>query len=224
MENEAKIVYPATTAYVRTLLPKSEGYLLRLEEEAHRDGVPIIQPEVAQYMRVLMQLHRPTRILEIGAATGYSASVMALSLPAGEIDTIELNAETARIAAEHFEELTTFHPEVSVRLHVGPAEAVISDLKGPYDFVFIDAAKAHYSAFFEGAYPLVRPGGLIVSDNVLFRGMITDDALILPKYKTIVKRMRQYLEMISEHSRLTTSILSIGDGVALSYKREADGA
>ncbi|GAU76954.1 O-methyltransferase [Fusibacter sp. 3D3] len=215
----AKIVDQHVECYVRSLLPEHTGLLKVLEQFAKLHNVPIIHPEIAQYMSVLLEIAKPTRILEIGTAIGYSASVFASHMKRGHIDTIELNAIMAEKARETFEDLNKSVPEVSLSIHLGDAKDVIKTLEGPYDMIFIDAAKGHYQTFFETAYDLLSKNGIIVSDNVLYKGMVATDDYIVKRKITIVKRMRKYLEFITTHPNLETTVLTMGDGLAISYKK-----
>ena len=146
---ESKIVDQHVESYIRSLLPEHSGLLKELETFAGLHKVPIIHPEIAQYMTVFLNITKPKRILEIGTAIGYSASIFAHSMKVGHIDTIELNEIMAEKARETFNTLEDILPEVSVTLHLGDAKDVIKTLDGPYDIIFIDAAKGHYQAFFE---------------------------------------------------------------------------
>ncbi|MDK2937616.1 MAG: hypothetical protein PWP62_2624, partial [Eubacteriaceae bacterium] len=103
---------------------------------------------------------------------------------------------------------------------VGDAQEVVKELSEPYDMIFLDGAKGHYIHLLPDCLRLLKPGGLIISDNVLFKGMIATNELVIRRKITIVKRMRRYLQEISNHPALLTSILPLGDGLAISLKRE----
>lgn len=210
--------------YIRTLLPKSTGLLSELEHYAYEHRVPIVQPEIAQYLKVLMRIHKPIRVLEIGTAIGYSAALMAEQMKAGVIETIELKSEMVSIAGETFEKLKLYKPDVEIIQHHGDAIGVLEQMNSKFDMIFIDASKGHYKAFFELCMPMLNPQGLIVSDNVLYKGMVATNLYLVRRKITIVKRMRTYLDFISNHPELDTTVLPMGDGMAISYKKEADGA
>lgn len=210
--------------YIRTLLPKSSGLLSELERYADEHRVPIVQPEIAQYLKVLMKVHKPMSILEIGTAIGYSATLMAEQMEKGVIETIELKSEMVSIAAETFEKLKQYRPNVEIIQHHGDAISVLEKMGGNFDLIFIDASKGHYKAFFELCMPMLKSNGLIVSDNVLYKGMVATNLYLVRRKITIVKRMRTYLDYISNHPELDTTVLPMGDGMAISYKKEADGA
>lgn len=210
--------------YIRTLLPKSSGLLGELERYAEDHRVPIVQPEIAQYLKVLMKIHKPLRVLEIGTAIGYSATLMAEQMEKGVIETIELKKEMVSIAGETFEKLKLYKPNVDIIQHHGDAIGVLEKIDSKFDLIFIDASKGHYKAFFELCMPMLNPCGLIVSDNVLYKGMVATNLYLVRRKITIVKRMRTYLDFISNHPELDTTVLPMGDGMAISYKKEADGA
>ncbi len=198
---------------IRKVLPDREGILKELEVFAMENHVPIIEPEGAQVLRFLTSYHRPKRVLEVGAAIGYSAFVLSENMvEGGHIDTIERNPRRAALARENLKRME----KVTVHLHEGDAEEVLETLDGTYDFIFIDAAKGQYRKFFDLVEPKLRPGGIIVSDNVLFKGFIAQPELVRRRDRTIVRRMNDYLAFLSNHDRYTTTILPIGDGMALS--------
>ncbi len=210
--------------YIRSLLVEPVGLLAELEIYAKENNVPIIQPEAANFMRVLFKLLKPKVVLEIGTAIGYSASFMALEMQSGQIDTIELSDVMIAKAEETFERLKIEKPTVDVTIHKGDAKEILPYLTKTYDVIFIDAAKGHYKAFLDICLPKLKPGGVVISDNVLYKGMVATNLYLIRRKITIVKRMRAYLSYITDHSELDTTILSIGDGIAISYKKEANGA
>ncbi len=207
------INYEYIIRYLRDILPKREGIMAELEAFAKEYDVPISQPETMKLLEVLIRLGRIQSVLEIGCAIGYSAIGMALA-GAEQITTVEISDDAARVARENFrkaglaERITLFH---------GDAKEVLPTLTGQYDMVFLDAAKAQYGNFFPHCLRLLKPGGLLVSDNVLYKGMTATDELVQHRKITIVKRLRQYLAMLSSMPELETSVLPVGDGVALSY-------
>lgn len=224
MNNSCHIVDPLVESYIRSLLKKREGLLEDLENFAFLHHVPIVHPEVAQYLKVMCALNKPRSILEIGTAIGYSASVMALEMGVGSIDTIELNETNAELAKKTFNELGKLVPDVQVNLHEGDAREVIPNLNKTFDWIFIDAAKGHYKAFLDLCLPLLNEGGMIISDNVLYKGMVASNHYLVRRKITIVKRMRRYLEHISQSEELETTILPIGDGLAMTLRKRGEDA
>jgi predicted O-methyltransferase YrrM len=206
-----------TNEYIRNTLRKSDGLLKELEEYAAENHVPIITPEVARLLVVLGKLVKPVRILEVGTAIGYSAILLAGTLmQGGRIDTIERQEEMIIKARENIKRAGL---ENTIGIIAGDAEEVLRCLDKQYDMVFLDAAKGQYPEFLPDCLRMLKKGGLLVSDNVLYKGMIANEQLIVRRKRTIVNRLRSYLETLCDDPSLDTSILSAGDGVALSYKR-----
>ena len=203
--------------YIRELLPSNGKLLSSMEEYALENNVPIVHPEVAQFLKVLIRMNKPKRILEVGTAIGYSALVMASCMDGGKILTIERNADIINVANEN---ISKSNYKDNIEIIEGDAEEVLNSLEGKFDFIFLDAAKGHYKDFFSIFIEKLNPGGIVVSDNILFKGMIATDDLVVRRKKTIVKRMRDYLEFISSEESLETTVIPIGDGVAISYKKE----
>jgi predicted O-methyltransferase YrrM len=211
------ISYEYINKYIRNTIKKNEGLLAELEDFALENHVPVIQPEVAKLLEVLGKTLKPGSILEIGTAIGYSAILMSRILkPGGKIDTIdryELMVERAK------ENIKRAGLADVINIIVGDAADVLRCLDKRYDLIFLDAAKGQYIEFFPDCMRLLNKGGILFSDNVLYKGMIANDELVVRRKKTIVKRMREYLDLICREEALETSIIPIGDGVAVSYKK-----
>jgi len=203
------------TEYLHSLFPQKDAFLSELEEYAEKFEVPIIHPEVRAFLEVVCKIHKPKRILEVGTAIGYSASVFAKQLPKdGRVITIERDPDMTQLALSNIEKAGL---DDVIRVIEGEALEVLSCLDSKFDIIFIDAAKGYYNEFLELTLPLINDGGLIISDNVLYKGMTATDELVKRRQKTIVGRMRDYLTLLCEHKNLTTSVLPLGDGVAISY-------
>lgn len=203
--------------YIRNTLRQSEGLIKELEEFAKVQHVPVITPEVAKLLIVLGRLIKPVRILEIGTAIGYSSILLSgILAPGGRIDTIERQEEMLIKAHGNIKKAGL---ENTISIIAGEAEEVLRCLDKQYDLIFMDAAKGQYPEFLPECMRMLKRGGLLVSDNVLYKGMVASDDLVVRRKKTIVNRMRSYLETLCEDPTLDTSILPVGDGVALSYKR-----
>jgi predicted O-methyltransferase YrrM len=206
------------TSYIRDITPQRTGQLKILEDYARENNVPIIEPEVGQLIKVLLKLHKPKEILEVGTAIGYSALLMGQNLEGDwSITTMERNPQMIEKARENFRESGL---EDRIRIIEGDARETFPHLTKKYDFIFLDAAKGQYMEFLGYAKDLLKPGGLIVSDNVLYKGMVASDDLVVRRKRTIVNRLREFLEYISNMQGYTSSVLPLGDGVALTYKEE----
>lgn len=211
------INYEYVNEYIRNTIKPTDGILTELEKFASENHVPIVHPEVARLMLVLGNLVRPARILEVGTAIGYSAILFSTILqPGGKIDTVERYDVMVDRAKGNIKKAGL---EDTINVIMGDAIEVLRCLDKQYDIVFLDAAKGQYMEFLPECLRMLRHGGLLVSDNVLYKGMVATDDLVVRRKKTIVKRMRDYLDYICRCDDLETSIIPIGDGVALSYKK-----
>jgi len=203
--------------YIRKTIKGNDGILKELEIFAQQNHVPIVQPEVARFLIVMGSMLKPERILEVGTAIGYSAILLSSVLrPGGKLDTIdryELMVDRAR------QNIIRAGREKTINIITGDAAEVLRCLDKRYDMVFLDAAKGQYMEFLPECLRMLNKGGLMISDNVLYKGMIANDDLVVKRKKTIVKRMRDYLEYICSIDELETSIIPLGDGVAVSYRK-----
>lgn len=204
--------------YIRGVLEPTQGIVREMEQYAAQNKIPIIHPEVAKLLEVLIMAHNSGRILEIGTAIGYSAIIMAKA--AGEkgiVDTIEINEGMISQATEY---IRAAGLENRVNVLQGDAREALKQMNGSYDLIFIDGAKGHYEEMFNSSLERLRTGGIIICDNVLFRGMVASSGLVKRRKITIVKRMRKFLKYITSHPRLNTAIIPIGDGLSISCRRE----
>ncbi len=213
---EDNINFDYITRYIRRTLKPSQGQILDMERYAKEKEVPISQPESIKLIELLIKIGGVERVLEVGSAIGYSAIRMALS-GAQYIDTIEINEDAARVARDNIEKAGLTD---RISLYEGDAKDVLPTLEGSYDLIFIDAAKGQYNEFFKEGMRLLKKGGILVSDNILYKGMTATDELVLHRKITIVKRLRAFVDMLCNHPKLDTDILPLGDGVAISVKCE----
>lgn len=213
-----KINQDYITKYLSEVLPESKGILKELEKYAEENAVPVIYPEVKYLLDVLCKMTKPKRILEIGTAIGYSAIVMSKALCDNVyITTVEVDPDMAKQARQNFEK----SGNDNIRIIEDDGITVLDSLSSKFDLIFIDAAKGYYNEFLERCLTLINDGGVIICDNVLYKGMTaTDELLLRHRQKTIVVRMREFLDKICNHKNLTTSIIPIGDGVSVSYYKE----
>ncbi len=205
------------TEYIRNTIKKNDGLLLELEQYAAENHVPIIQPEVSALMRVIGNVHKPKKLLEVGTAIGYSSILFSEFLSQGGIiDTIERNDAMLEQANLNIRKAGL---KDTINVIAGDAIEVLACLNKNYDMIFLDAAKGQYNEFLEHSKRMLNKGGLLVSDNVLYKGMIATDTLVVRRKKTIVNRMRTFLHDLCQDEDFETSIIPIGDGVALSYRK-----
>ncbi|MEE0867279.1 MAG: O-methyltransferase [Clostridia bacterium] len=205
--------------YLDSLIPDKSMFLNELRERSAREEsyAPIVQRSTEQFIVTLMQMLKPHRVLEVGTAVGYSAILMADNLPEeSRIITIERYKKHADIAIDN---IFASGNEKRIKVIEGEASEVLHWLEGSFDFVFLDAAKGQYIEFLPDILRLLKKGGVLLSDNILYHGMVEDDEKIVRRKETIVKRLHMYLEKITDCAELTTSIIPIGDGVALSVRK-----
>lgn len=213
------IVEERLITYINSLDNGNTKLLEEIEKEAHENYVPVIRKETQNLLKLLLAMNRPKRILEVGTAVGFSALLMEEYNPTDcKITTIENYEKRIPIAKENF--LRAGKQNV-IELIEGDAAYVLKELKEPYDFIFMDAAKGQYINFLPEIMRLLKSGGVLVSDNVLQDGDIIESRFaVTRRNRTIHKRMRDYLYEITHVKELTTSVLPIGDGVTISVKKE----
>ena len=213
------IVDERFSTYVASLEAPEEPLLERIEAEALAARVPIIRKETQSFLKTLLVLHKPRKVLEIGTAVGFSALLMSAYLPeGGHITTIENYEKRIPIARENFRQAGK---EGEISLIQGDALAVMKELTEAYDFIFMDAAKGQYIYYLPEAVRLLAPGGVLISDNVLQGGDVLESRFAVERRdRTIHSRMREYLYELKHLDQLQTSILPLGDGVALSVRKK----
>lgn len=205
--------------FLDELIPDRGEFLteLRRKSALEESYAPIVQKSTEQLIVTLLNLIKPKRVLEVGTAVGYSAILMADNLPEDStIVTIERYKKHADIAVDN---VFASGYEKKIKVIEGEAAEVLHWLDGSFDFIFLDAAKGQYIEFLPDILRLLKSGGVILSDNILYHGMVEDEEKIERRKITIVKRLHMYLEEIMSNEVLTTSIIPIGDGVALSVKK-----
>lgn len=212
------IVDERMVTYIRSLEVPESAVIEAIEQEALRDRVPIIRKEMQSFLKVLLMIKRPMRILEVGAAVGFSSILMSEYMPeGGHITTIENYDKRIPIARANFKRAGK---EEEIDLIEGDALEVMQGLEGPYDLIFVDAAKGQYIHYLPEVMRLLGSDGVLVSDNVLQEGDIIESRFAVERRnRTIHSRMREYLYELKHHDQLQTSIIPLGDGVALSVKR-----
>jgi len=215
------IVEERMRTYINSLDPGNTEFLEALEKEALSSGVPIIRREMQSFIKVLLAVKKPKRILEVGTAVGFSTLLMCEYGPQDlEITTIENYEKRIPIAKENF---LRAGRNSQITLLEGDAGQILKELEPAYDMIFMDAAKGQYIHWLEDVIRLLGPEGVLLSDNVLQEGEIIESHyLVERRNRTIYKRMREYLYTLKHEERLLTSILPLGDGAALSIKKPLD--
>ena len=206
--------------YIKNYLKEKSYFydekLNSLRVYAEENNVPIISKECENLLLLLGKLINPYRILEIGTAIGYSAILLSsILIENGRLDTIEKSDKMIRMARENVKD---FGLTSKINIIEGDAIEVLNFLEKKYDIIFLDGAKAQYIEFLPHIKRLLRDNGLLISDNVLYKGMIADDRLVKKRKITIVRNLRKYIDEITNGKCFITSVLPVGDGIALSYK------
>jgi predicted O-methyltransferase YrrM len=197
--------------------PDDEGIVGEIEQEALEAEVPIIRKETKEWIKTMLLLQRPVKVLEVGTAVGFSAIYMSRYLPEnGHITTIEKWEPRIEQAKINFKRAGV---EDKITLLEGDAADWLSKLTGTFDLIFMDAAKGQYIHFLPDVVRLLAEGGVLISDNVLQDGEVLDSRYVVERRnRTIHSRMREYLYTLKNHQGLETSIIPLGDGIALSVK------
>lgn len=213
----SKITYEYITSYLEAIEKKDEDIIEEIKKEAIKNNVPIIKTEVKQLLEVLLSIHKPNNILEIGTAVGYSAIIMSKYIGEnGKITSIEKSDKMYEKAKENIKKAKK---EKVINIINGDAVNVLEKLDGEYDIIFMDAAKGQYLTFLPHCLRLLKTGGILISDNVLQGGFVAKSRFSIPRrQRTIHQRMRQYIWDLNHMENLQTSILPISDGVTISYK------
>ena len=209
------------TQYIHSLDQGHGAFCDQIAKTARAGRVPIIRKETQSFLKVMMLMNRPARVLEVGTAVGFSAILMSEYLPEGShITTIENYEKRIPIARNNFKRAGK---EEQITLIEGDALEVMKTLEGPYDFIFMDAAKGQYIHYMPEAVRLLSDGGILMSDNVLQDGDIIESRFAVERRnRTIHSRMRDYLYELKHSDVLETSIIPLGDGVALSIKKKKE--
>lgn len=212
------IVDERFVTYINSLDSGNSPFLEELEKRAKEDFVPIIRREMQSFLKVFLAMQQPKTVLEVGTAIGFSAILMCENLLAdSHVTTIENYEKRIPVAKENF--IRSGYAD-RITLLNGDAAQILKELEGPYDFIFMDAAKGQYIHFLPEVLRLMRPGSVLISDNVLQDGDIIESHFAVERRnRTIHKRMREYLYALKHDQRLVTSIIPLGDGITISvYK------
>jgi predicted O-methyltransferase YrrM len=205
-------------SYIEGLILERNPLLTEMEFYAREHNVPIMELEGIETMLQLLRIHGTKKILEVGTAIGYSAIRMAEVLPAAQIVTIERDDERAQVAVE-FIERSAYKERIT--LIKGDALEVEEQISGhaPFDAIFIDAAKGQYKKFFEMYSSYLSSDGMIITDNVLFKGLVAEPEIESKRIRNLVKKIDDFNKWLMKHPDYISVILPVGDGVAISKRR-----
>ena len=212
------IVDERIVTFINSMETENSEILETIEREALAAKVPIIRKEMQSFLKTLLMILKPMRVLEVGTAVGFSAILMSELIPAdGRITTIENYEKRIPLAKDNFRRAGK---EEVITLLEGDALDILPTLTEEYDFIFMDAAKGQYIHFLPQVLRLLKRGGVLLSDNVMQDGTVIESRFAVERRdRTIHARIREYLYELKHHDLLQTSILPLGDGVALSVKK-----
>ncbi|HWO95379.1 MAG TPA: O-methyltransferase [Bacillus sp. (in: firmicutes)] len=206
--------------YIESLIPSRSPLLEEMERYAKDEQVPIMELIGIETLLQLLRIQQPANILEIGTAIGYSAIRMATAVPKAEIVTIERDKERYDKAL-YF--IGKANKEQQIHVLFGDAFEVTEEIqsKAPYDMIFIDAAKGQYQKFFELFEPFLSKDGMIISDNVLFKGYVAqaEEKIETKRIRSLTTKIKKYNDWLMSHPDFQTMILPIGDGIAITKRR-----
>lgn len=207
------INYDYIENYIRNLIPEKKHEFLEMRNYAKENHIPIIEEESEEFLKFLISIQKPKKVLELGTAMAYSAIVLTSSQSSIEfMKTIEIRDDMVELAKENIKK---FSLEDRIEVVHGDAYEVLEKEFEKYDFIFIDAAKGQYQKYFNLAIKNLNEDGIIICDNVLFKGMIANQELVKKRKITIVKRLRKFLKDIENDENYISSVVPIGDGMLL---------
>jgi len=212
------IIDERIVTFINSLETENSEQLEAIEKEALESYIPIIKKETQSFLKVLLNIQKPMRILEVGTAVGFSALLMGEYGPLDcKITTIEKYQKRIPVAKENFKRMGKTD---QITLIEGDAGEELAKLTGQFDLIFMDAAKGQYLSYLPEVLRLLSPEGILVSDNVLQDGEILESRFAIKRRnRTIHGRMREYLYQLKHHEELVTTIIPLGDGVALSSRK-----
>lgn len=220
IENE-HINFEFITRYIRGLVKDD---IKELYNFAHNKEIPVAKPETTKLLHILSLIKKPKKILELGTGIGCSAIILSKASENSSIITVEKNPDNYNEALS----LIKLN-RLSDRIKVINDDGIdvlkdLADKSEKFDFIFLDSAKAQYIDYYPYLTEMLTKGGLLVTDNVLYGGMVATDELLENRKKTIVKRLRMYIDALNNDKTLQTVVVPIGDGVAISIKKGNENA
>lgn len=203
--------------YLENLLPPRDELLLEMERISLAETIPVVTPAVGHFLELMVEISGAQDILEIGTAIGYSTAYLARGArkTGGRVLTVDMNKDRLKRAVEYLEraelgDVVEFHSENALKF--------LPRIQKSFDLIFVDAAKGEYPEYLDLISPLVAPGGVMVVDNVLFRGWVVPDSVFDSKYEKMVTAMREFLYRLNQLPGFTVSVLPFGDGLAIARK------
>lgn len=211
------IIDERISSYIQSLEQNNSDICMEIEREAIKTNVPIIRKEMESFLKVMLLIKKPKRILELGTAIGYSAILMSnYTNGTALIDTVENYEKRIPIAKDN---IKNANRQDVINIIQGDALEVMKDLKEKYDFIFMDAAKAQYINYLPEVTRLLNKDGILISDNVLQEGEIIESKFaVVRRNRTIHQRLREYMYELKHSKDFETSIIPIGDGITMSVK------
>lgn len=196
---------------------KKVQILNSIKQKALENHVPILQDVSLELIEVILKIKRPNKILEIGTAVGYSAIQFSKYLEGenSKIKTIELKEDMYNIAIKNISDMQLIDKIEVINADATKYLSTLDEKKESYDVIFIDAAKGQYLVFLEEAIRLAKDNAVIIADNVYFHGRVLN-GYNEHRHRTATNRLKEYIRIVTEDSRLTSTILNVGDGVAIS--------
>ena len=217
MEKRFNIVNIDVEEYIQSTLKPLEGFLKEISEYAIKNNIPVAKLETIRALEVIFNLKKPKAVLELGCAIGFTSIFFAGYLDkSGYIDTVENDPDMVKIAKSN---IKSSGFEKTINIIYAEAYDYLMNIDKKYDIIFIDAAKGQYEKYFDICSNLLNEKGVIIADNVLYRGMVAKKDKIPHRQATLVERLRSFLDKITKDERFDTSILSIADGLSISVKK-----
>ncbi|WP_455257484.1 O-methyltransferase [Peptoniphilus asaccharolyticus] len=212
MENEVyrEVVYDHVIDYINSF--SNPEYLKDMRDYAIENHVPIVEKETESFIKFLFSTTKPKKVLELGTAIGYSAISFTMDSTIESYTTVELREDFTNIARDNIKK---YGLDKKIEVLNGDAYEVVQTLQDQYDIIFVDAAKGQYKKYFDKCEKLLKEEGIIICDNILFRGMVTKKELAVRRKRTIIKRLNEFISYIKKDERFVSSIIPIGDGLLL---------
>ena len=213
-KDTSEVERPTSTAQFNNIILPEEVEKLRLA--ACEREIPVSDRETLTFLLTLLSALQPQRILEVGTAVGVSAAAMLSVCKNAHITTIEKREEFALEAGENFKK---FNVSPQITQITGDAGDKLKTLEGPFDFIFLDSAKVQYVKYLPHLKRLLKPRGVLLADDILLFGYVTGETPVPPKRKMLVEHIKEYISAVTTDPELTTTIINIGNGLALSVKK-----